>query len=169
MFKTKIQKNITIFLTFIYILLLIWIILFKLQINFSELSYIKNINLIPFHESMFINGHISLKEIIYNIIIFIPLGIYTNIFKSTWSFIKKVLPSLGVSLSFEILQYLFAIGASDITDVIENTLGGTIGIFIYILFHKAFKEKTITIINIIATIISILAICIIILLEVVNI
>ena len=158
MFKTNRQKNLTIFLFMVYILLLTWIVLFKLQINFSKLDYMRNINLIPFHQSMIVNGHINLREIIYNVFVFVPMGIYISICKPDWSFLKKIIPSLGISLLFEVLQYIFAIGASDITDIIGNTFGGIIGICIYELFHKIFKDKTITIINVIASIVSILAI-----------
>lgn len=158
MFKAKQQKNLTIGLLVVYIFLLIWLVLFKLQINFSDLGHIRNINLIPFHESMMVNGQISLREIIYNIFVFVPMGIYISMCKSSWSFVKKIIPSLGISLSFEILQFIFAIGASDITDIIGNTFGGVIGICIYGLLHKIFKDKTITIINVIALIVSLLAI-----------
>ncbi|MGG7153051.1 VanZ family protein [Clostridium neonatale] len=168
MFKTKQQKNVTIFLLSIYTFLLIWLVLFKFRINFTKLDHIRNINLIPFHGSMVVNGRISLREIIYNVIVFIPLGIYTSMCKPYWSFVKRVIPSLGITLAFEILQYIFAIGASDITDIIGNTFGGIVGILIYGLFHKIFKDKTINIINVIASIVCILAISMLVLLQVVN-
>ncbi len=41
---------------------------------------------------------------------------------------------------FEASQYIFGIGASDITDIITNTIGGIIGICIYMVIKKAFKE-----------------------------
>ena len=53
---------------------------------------------------------------------FIPMGIYINLFKPKWSFIQKATLCLGISLLFEILQFVLAIGASDITDIIGNTL-----------------------------------------------
>ena len=57
-----------------------------------------------------------------------------------------------VSLLFEIVQYTFAIGRSDITDIIENTLGGCIGIFVYNIFKWIFKEKVNKIFGILASI-----------------
>lgn len=90
--------------------------------------------------------------------VFVPLGVCIGIFKHNWSFIKKLMPCLCLSLMFEILQFTFAIGASDITDIIGNTLGGFIGIAICILFEKIMKEKFISIVNIIGLIIEIVAI-----------
>lgn len=78
-------------------------------------------------------------------------------------FLKKVVPIASVSLLYEVLQFIFAIGASDITDIIGNTFGGIIGIFIYIVLHRLFKTefKINKVLNIIALIGTI---CVIILL-----
>ncbi|OOM15785.1 VanZ family protein [Clostridium saccharobutylicum] len=72
-------------------------------------------------------------------LIFVPFGLYVSMLKSNWSFLRKVAPIASVSLVYEVLQFLFAIGASDITDIIGNTLGGIIGIVIYFVFHRVFK------------------------------
>lgn len=63
-----------------------------------------------------------------------------------------------MSLSFEILQYIFAIGATDITDLIGNTLGGMIGIGIFYMCYKLFKNKTDFILNIVTFISTLLVI-----------
>mgnify|MGYP004552219861 FL=1 len=135
-----------------YILALIWIILFKMQFSFKGLVTSRSINLIPFGESMMVNGMIDVKEIIANVLIFIPFGIYISMLKSEWTFIKKVGSGFIISFAVEILQFIFAIGASDITDIIGNTLGGIIGIGIFYAFYKVFREKAIKIINVVALI-----------------
>lgn len=56
------------------------------------------------------------------------------------------------------MQYILAIGASDITDIIGNTLGGIAGIVCYILLEKIFKNKCITIINTLGLAIEILVV-----------
>lgn len=156
-FQTKQQKNLSLVVFGVYLILLIWLILFKFATSLNDLSHIRNINLIPFGESTIVNGKIELSEIIYNILVFVPLGVYISIFKPNWSLIKKVTPCLCLSLVFEILQYIFAIGASDITDVIVNTLGGFIGLEICIFFKKIFKEKCISVVNVIGLVIEIIA------------
>ena len=139
-----------------YILALIWIILFKMQFSFKGLVTSRSINLIPFGESMMVNGMIDVKEIIANVLIFIPFGIYISMLKSEWTFIKKVGSGFIISFAVEILQFIFAIGASDITDIIGNTLGGIIGIGIFYAFYKVFREKAIKIINVVALIFTVL-------------
>lgn len=69
------KNKLLIFLLTIYILILTWIILFKMQLSFVALPYIRSINLIPFAESVIVNGKIYFGEIIDNLIIFIPVRI----------------------------------------------------------------------------------------------
>lgn len=59
---------------------------------------------------------------------------------------------------FELIQFLFAIGTSDITDLTTNTMGIVVGLFVYALFRKIFvnKEKTDRVINRISIIVFIL-------------
>lgn len=145
------EKYLTKILFIVYFLLLIWIILFKFSFTL-DIGTQHNINLIPFNTSVMVNGKLQLKEIIENVIIFIPFGIYISILKPKWSFIKKVIPSFFTSLIVETLQYILAIGASDITDLISNTLGSIIGILLFYLLNKLLKKKTILVINILAII-----------------
>ena len=136
------QKNghtLTRILALIYLILLTWIILFKM--NFSLEGYYRSINLIPFSQSLIVNGRVNYSEIIQNIIAFLPLGIYICMLKGNWPFWKKILPLAGISLFFETFQYILAIGATDITDFINNTLGGILGIGIYVIFSKLLKSR----------------------------
>ncbi|MCR8746898.1 VanZ family protein [Romboutsia lituseburensis] len=153
-----------------YFLVLTWIILFKMQFSFHSLVGVRNFNLIPFHRSMIVNGKIDIKEIIYNVIVFIPFGIYICMINNKWSLLNKILPIASVSFIYEVLQFVFAIGASDITDFIGNTFGGIIGIAIYFLISKLFKsnQKMNKILNIIALIITILIIIFLSFLIIVN-
>ncbi len=52
----------------------------------------------------------------------------------------KILPSIaticGTSLILEVLQYVFALGTSDITDVIMNTAGGAAGYLLTYAFAR---------------------------------
>lgn len=52
-----------------------------------------------------------------------------------------ILAGAGFSLFLETLQYLLAMGASDITDVINNTLGAVIGVLLWKAFRKIAGEK----------------------------
>lgn len=70
--------------------------------------------------------------------------------KSEWSFVRKIIPIVGLTLAFEITQFIFAIGRADITDVLGNMLGGLIGVGIYALMSKVLKNRTNTVINVLA-------------------
>ncbi|MDD7794111.1 VanZ family protein [Clostridium sp. 'White wine YQ'] len=136
----------------VYFLVLIWIILFKMQVSFNNLPHFRGVNLIPFAGSVIRNNHLDYNEIILNMIVFIPFGLYLSMIKPNWFFCKKIISIAGVSLLFELLQFIFAIGATDITDLISNTLGGAVGIGFYFVFSKILKHKTNKVLSILALI-----------------
>ena len=63
-----------------------------------------------------------------------------------------ILAGAGFRLFLETLQYLLAMGASDITDVINNTLGAVIGVLLWKAFCKIAGEKSWLIVQILATV-----------------
>lgn len=141
------SKKITLGLLIIYLLCLIWVIIFKTQFSFGNLPDMRSINLIPFAESVIMNGKLNYTEVIQNALIFIPFGIFISVLWDNKSFLVKVLPIILTSFLFETIQYVFSIGASDITDIIANSLGGVIGIAIAYVFSKIFKENWKKILN----------------------
>lgn len=87
---------------------------------------------------------IPLSNILGNIIIFIPMGIYVS-FKKDMKF--SLLAGLLLSISIEICQYLFVksglltMRAVDIDDVILNFLGCYLGCLIFNKFKNIKKIK----------------------------
>ena len=81
--KNKKQKM-TKLLTAVYILILVWLILFKMAMpaEIPYLDHIRNINLIPFYYDNETSGHAA--EVIKNVILFIPLGLYLSIMGLKW-------------------------------------------------------------------------------------
>ena len=143
----------------IYCLLLVWIILFKLSFSIQDitgLDKIRSINLIPFYYPNEVNSHFHFTEVIENFLIFIPFGIYLKMLNKD----NKIIIIYGFlfSLILEISQFIFKLGASDITDIITNTLGTTIGVLGYCLLEKIFKnkEKINKVLKILALIVTIL-------------
>lgn len=118
----------------LYIFLLTWIIVFKFRIDIRNLRYLRTINLIPFKEN-------ALKEILINIFLFIPYGMYLR------ELTKKKSLTVGIiiltSFIFEVLQYILHIGISDITDVMMNTLGGMVGILFISILEKKIESSEI--------------------------
>jgi len=144
------QGKLTFGLFIVYLFFLIWIILFKMQFSYNSLPHLRGLNLIPFACSVIKYNHLNYNEIILNVIIVIPFGLYLSMLKPDWSFWKKIIPIAGASFLFELLQFIFAIGGADITDLISNTLGGVVGIGLYIMFSKILKERTNKILSILA-------------------
>ena len=154
----------------IYLIALFWIIVFKFNLPFSHMGTMRSINLIPFSESLILNGKLAFSELIMNVVIFVPLGIYVGVIFKRWTILKKLFLPFLISLVCEVLQFIFGIGASDITDIITNTLGGIIGLIIYKGLEKVFKNsiKTQKFINTIAIIGTLLMILLLLLLRINN-
>src|SRR4249919_1372141 len=103
-------NKLTIVLFVIYLIALFWILLFKLGVQFSYMEN-RQVNLIPFREAL--AGKIDFGEIIMNVIIFLPLGIYAGILFKRWNFGKNVLFFFLTSLFVEALQFILKAGSFD--------------------------------------------------------
>lgn len=147
-------NKLTKILFIIYLIALFWIIIFKFDIPFSKLGYMRSVNLIPFSEPLIINGNLDFREIVMNVVIFIPLGMYVEVLLKRWVIGRKIFFFFFISFICEISQFILGVGASDITDIINNMLGGIIGLVIYKGIVKIMKNgvKAQKFINVIATI-----------------
>lgn len=154
MLENNTANKLTYLLLVIYIVVLFWILLFKLGVHFSYMGNERSINLVPFGESSILNGKIDFSEIVLNVLIFIPLGVYAGVLFKRWIIGKKLFLFFLISLLIEGFQFILAVGAFDITDIINNTLGGIIGLLLYTGIEKVFENsvKAQKTINIIATI-----------------
>jgi len=124
----------------IYLLVLLWLVLFKLSADpLSVLLHykIRSLNLIPF--AYITRAH--LDETLFNIVAFIPLGILLNVRYKRTDFWRKLVYIGAFSIVIEITQFIFAIGRTDINDVITNTLGGLIGLLMYRLASKYIENE----------------------------
>lgn len=78
-------------------------------------------------------------NLIGNIVLFFPLGIYLQMFKKD----KRIFTSLIIvflsTVAVEAIQYALGLGHCDIDDVILNLLGGFIGILFYRLLLLILK------------------------------
>ena len=98
----------------------------------GESFFQPNVNLIPF-----VNG--LNMEFILNILLFIPLGFFCPMISKTYEQVKNVL-LIGAGFSFviEISQLFTLHRATDINDIISNTLGTLVG---YLCFEFIMKLK----------------------------
>lgn len=115
----------------IYLILLLWLVLFKF--SFDIISVLQDhqsrgFNLIPF------TG--QLKEMVSNLIVFVPFGLLLGSnFKQITLWQKLAIISI-FSVAVEMIQFVLAIGITDITDVAMNTLGGLAGLLLYKIGEK---------------------------------
>lgn len=135
------NQRLTEWLFIIYLLVLVWIIVFKMEFLIGDINDMQNVNLDPYSAPARINGEVVYEEIIFNILAFLPFGMYLGILFRKWNIYQNILVFLLVSLSFEVVQYIFSIGASDITDVINNVFGGIIGMILFKLLNFFIRDN----------------------------
>jgi glycopeptide antibiotics resistance protein len=109
----------------------------------------RSINLVPFAsigEYAFSHssgpGRMAFANVVGNILIFIPLGVYASWLRHRAAAWSTMLTVASVSVAVEIIQGVFAVGASDIDDVILNCLGGLIGILAFRLLSAIMRERS---------------------------
>ena len=147
----KLLKILSMIIFISYLILIIWIIMFKCNLIESitkTYEYYKvqslherfTLYLIPFidyFEGQFVTEwQTLLKDDLLNIIIFIPLGLYLTFFNKKYRLLKVCLIALCISIFFELFQLFSLIGSFNVKDIITNVLGSIIGYFICLLLYK---------------------------------
>ena len=127
---------------FVYLVLLVWIVLFKMNFSLADIYPVRAINYIPFYYDV-TEGDVPVYEFALNAVLFIPLGFLLAKAFRTLMFGEGVATIFATSLAFEVMQYILSVGVSDITDLIMNTLGGAIGIWLAYVIHGRRKPKRI--------------------------
>ena len=160
----KLTEGILIF----YAVMLVWIILFKMDVSVENFGQMRSINLMPFSQSVIVNDKLDFGEMIQNAMAFVPLGVlvYTIWQEKSWRF--KLCVIVVTSVMLEVLQYILGVGASDITDVITNTFGGAVGLGVALGLSKIFPKSWKAVINSVSLVCGILLGTMVILLVAVN-
>ena len=122
----------------LYLLTLLWLVLFKLSYDVPSIlaNYqTRSLNLIPFVTF----GQVGLSETVSNFVTFIPFGLLLGLNFKQAALWRLLLVVFAFSVAVETLQFIFAIGTTDATDVVTNTLGGLVGLVLYRLVNKVVK------------------------------
>ncbi|MBO4384315.1 MAG: VanZ family protein [Clostridia bacterium] len=130
----------------LYLLLLVFLVIFKLDLNISNAYRFRELILIPYYRPVAINRTV-VEELVMNVVAFIPLGMYLSMLEFPKKIWARILAGFGLSLAFETAQYVFAIGTSDVTDLINNTLGTAIGVLLFIPIKKLLKDKAVPVVS----------------------
>lgn len=119
-------------LTFvIYIMCLFQVVTFQDDVTWSANNFV------PFKEILRYNigSRLFFKNVLGNIIMFLPYGFFVSYILGNKKFVMPVLLTLIASISIEVVQ--MAIGrVFDIDDIILNIVGGFLGYFIYNLLDR---------------------------------
>ncbi len=144
---------------FLYLVLAFYIVLFFSIIVFKNVSPLnlfdenrviyKSYNILPFHTIKSylvgptdVSNSVIFTNLFGNIAMFIPLGVYLQLFKKNKNAMVSFISVFAISLLVEIIQFSFGIGAADIDDVLLNCLGGVMGILAYKLLAAFIKDKS---------------------------
>ena len=77
-----------------------------------------------------------LKDALFNIAIFIPIGFCSSVFLRFPKWLKILLLSISLSCTIELSQFFLSRGWCDTNDVMNNAIGGLIGYWTYLLWRK---------------------------------
>ena len=82
-----------------------------------------------------------IDEVIPNMVLFFPLGIFIPVvFREMRKISKVFLVVFFISFSIEVFQYFLGRSA-DVDDIIKNTIGGIVGYGFFIVFNRLFYCK----------------------------
>lgn len=142
----------------VYISALIELLLFPIPIHPSEFAEARTfsdpvMNMLPLFNIIDSPFHIVVRNLVGNMILFVPLGFFVSFFGSeAKSTQKSILIIATIAFSIEAIQYIgsFIIlqmnwKIADIDDVIMNILGGILGLTIYWILDKIFGLRQATV------------------------
>ena len=139
--RQQLLLNILLYAVFAFYLVVLFGLLFMKGRSFSS------VNLVPFYSIgsfLFSDDPLlrafAVSNVIGNIVLFVPLGLFLPLLVREKSILKNVLWILLISTSAEILQFVFKVGVTDIDDVILNGFGGFLGIIAYRMLLNIFKD-----------------------------
>lgn len=141
----KRMKNLAATALALYIICLVWII--TLKCNMIQ----------PVVESRYFYGQMSLaeriivstskfaktstKDLIANVLVFVPLGLLIPFLKKEKPYISAALFGFALSLSFEVLQIINCIGGFTYIDILANSLGAILGSMLHFYLRERLTEK----------------------------
>lgn len=146
------EKRISYIVFGVYLLLLCWLVLFKFAIRAEDIPRLRNLNFIPFYYDS--ENSVHLREVVLNVLAFIPAGFYFSAIFSKMNILLAPVATALISFLFESSQWVFSIGASDITDLIMNTIGGLCGMLLFVIMGRIAGQHRMKIINALGIIIE---------------
>lgn len=133
-----------IMLFLIYVLLLAWIVLWKLEPPYVGAGALRHVKLVPF-VAVGGDGVSKPVEFAANALLFVPFGLYLRLLVPAWGRWRAVGTVAAASLLLEVAQYVLAVGSTDVTDLILNTAGGLAGVGLFGLVRRRLGARSVPI------------------------
>lgn len=124
-----------------YLVLLTWLVLWKLEVPFVGDGSERQVKLVPFVATARA-GASAPVEVLANILLFVPFGGYLRLLAPSTRWWRLAAVVAGTSVLFEVGQYLLAVGRSDLSDVVANTAGGVLGLGLVGLVRLRLRDGT---------------------------
>ncbi|MGT2935089.1 VanZ family protein [Streptococcus castoreus] len=142
------KRKVTVSVFYCYLFMLVWCILFKFDLASSwQFGRFSHINWIPYSEPLMINHQIVPFEMIFNVLLFVPFGLYLKILDPSRTTFRVLSYGILTSFLLEALQFLTGVGMADITDIIHNGLGTLVGLVFYAFLKKCYNHTFVGVIN----------------------
>ncbi len=124
------------------------VLLLKLLLLSRPLGSEHSLNLIPFatisnyvFSPSAVVKRFAVVNVIGNIVAFVPLGAFLPLVGRRTGIWANLLVVACASVAVEIVQGVFGLGASDVDDVLLNTLGGLIGILFFTVLRRLLRRR----------------------------
>ena len=146
----------------VYLVLLVWVVVWKLDVPYVGAAALlpRPIKLIPFVPTGEAGASAPL-EVLANILLFVPFGLYLGLLAPTWRWWKPTAAFVVASLVLEATQHLLSTGSFDTTDIIINTVGGLAGVGLLVLARRRLQARTTVVVTrvcLIGTVVAVLAV-----------
>ncbi|MFD6176374.1 MULTISPECIES: VanZ family protein [unclassified Isoptericola] len=129
-----------------YLVLLTWLVLWKLGVPWTGEAGQRVVKLVPFVATAHA-GASEPVELMLNLVIFLPFGVYLGLLAPAWPWWKVAGTLAGASALLEVAQYVLAVGSSDVTDVVVNTAGGLAGLGVVVLARRTLQARAATVVT----------------------
>lgn len=155
--KFNLFNEAVIYLFIVYVLFLFNMVLLTDNNDFAT----NNFTLFKEITRYTVGSDLFYKNVVGNVIIFFPYGIFISYFTKARNIVLPLLLSFILSVSIELTQLIIAGRVFDIDDIVLNIIGALLGYlfyrlsrFIFSKFHKDLTKKIITVIVVILCILS---------------
>ncbi|PJI85730.1 VanZ family protein [Luteimicrobium subarcticum] len=120
----------------VYLVLLVWLVLWKFDLPWRGPDAERTVKLVPFVAAGG-NGASRPSEVLANVLLFVPFGLYLGLLGSRIRWGRACRAVAAASAGLEVAEYVLAVGRSDVTDVVTNTLGGVAGLVVVAVVRRA--------------------------------